>query len=90
MNISRGGDVIWKLLSPLATGREINAFKKKAWQSKHLKDHKQLNFSAEWPSVMQQSRFSNCRHKALLYDFLKQSLNIIVGYGIYIFFYFIA
>ena len=50
--IAYRGAIIWNLLSPVANGRGIiEAFIKKAWQSKKLK---QLNFSFESPTVMQQ------------------------------------
>ena len=44
------GAVICNPLSTLTSGREIKAFKKKAWQSTQLR---KLNFSVKSPSVMQ-------------------------------------
>lgn len=45
------GALIWNLLSPLASGRGIKAFTKKAKQSTKIR---QLNFLAESPSEMSQ------------------------------------
>ena len=42
--------VIGNLLSPLANGTGIKAFKKRVWRSSFLRE---LNFSAESPSTIQ-------------------------------------